>query len=337
MTEKKAELVAPASLLSDIDCRSLSESYYNNIYVNSNELNNTISVLSDKKKDSLLVAQAYDLIGRYTTASRIRSCGSFIEIAINESDYEDVKVSNANFCKNRFCPQCAVRRSMKIFGQLSKIFDVISSEYEFLFLTLTVRNCNRDKLNETLDLLFNGFRCLTHGSAGKQFQQIAKGTFRTLEVTYNKRSDTFHPHLHVLVAVEKQYFSSRYYLNQKQFTDIWQRCCRLDYVPMVNVQKVKNRISGLKEVSKYSIKPSDLLADRNPLSVAYLLDDLLVMEKRHLVSMTGVFRKIHRQLNLVDPELADLTDEDEINPVINYIIVQYHWDVGLKYYSRFVR
>ena len=45
---------------------------------------------------------------------------------------------------------------------------------------------------------------------------VIKGYVRKLEITYNKERDDYNPHFHVLIAVNKSYFTDKnYYINQK--------------------------------------------------------------------------------------------------------------------------
>lgn len=48
---------------------------------------------------------------------------------------------------------CAWRRSLKIFGQVSKVMDHVEKNYNYryIFLTLTVKNCYGEDLKDTLD------------------------------------------------------------------------------------------------------------------------------------------------------------------------------------------
>lgn len=65
-----------------------------------------------------------------------------------------------------------------------------------------------------------------------------------MEVTHNtqygtKNFDTYHPHFHVLIAVNKSYFTSRDYLSQARWTAAWQQALQVDYTPIVDVRRIK--------------------------------------------------------------------------------------------------
>ena len=75
---------------------------------------------------------------------------------------------------------CSWRRSLKIFGQVSRVMDYVEENYNYryIFLTLTVKNCYGEDLRDTLDLMTKSFNKL---SERKAFKQAVKGYFRSLE------------------------------------------------------------------------------------------------------------------------------------------------------------
>ena len=79
---------------------------------------------------------------------------------------------------------------------------------EFIFLTLTAPNVKGDKLEEEIRKYNKSFDKLMKRN---EVKNIVKGYIRKLEVTYNsdmssKSYDTYHPHFHVVIAVNKTYF-----------------------------------------------------------------------------------------------------------------------------------
>ncbi|HAT4163561.1 TPA: protein rep [Clostridium perfringens] len=92
-----------------------------------------------KKLNNLELAESYKRLG-LKKAYRVKECGTLL--SFKRIDEELKKLFKANFCKDRLCPMCTWRRSMKIFGQVSKVMDraLEDKEYRFLFLKLTVKN-----------------------------------------------------------------------------------------------------------------------------------------------------------------------------------------------------
>lgn len=289
------------------------------------------------KINSLAIADSFYRLG-VKKAERVRDCGNFLEF----KKFEDntLKLHLANFCKVRLCPMCAWRRSLKIFAQVSKVMTAMTENYDynFLFLTLTCKNVQADELSTQIDILFRAFSLLTKR---KQFKKVVKGWFRCLEVTYNSDEDTFHPHFHCVLAVPPFFFTHKeYYITQKEWAELWQGCLKVDYIPIVDVRRFKESSRGVgrevAEVSKYAVKTSDLIIKRPDGQVYEKLTDYLVMTfdvalaYRRLIAFGGIFKELHKQLNLDDAEDGDLihVDDNDIRDDLKYIIVRYCWNVG---------
>lgn len=281
-----------------------------------------------KKEMSSVLSVVYSMLEFDSRSERVSECGSFLEFRVSS---EDVKLQHANFCKDRLCPMCNWRRSLKIFSQVSKVMDSMA-EYEFIFLTLTVKNCAAADLPKTVDVLLSGWRYLYNKN--KEFKSVICGTFRSLEVTRNKKNGTYHPHLHCILAVKPSYFKEGY-ITQRRWSELWANACDLDYNPVVYVQKVKNTGKGitgaLVEAIKYSVKGSDML-DKYDLkkSAENVSAFLSALSGRRLCGWTGIFSKLRKQLNLDDPEDGDLvhTSDDTLREDVAFMIVRYSWRCG---------
>lgn len=293
-----------------------------------------------KKLKNLELAESYKRLG-LKKAYRVEECGTLLSFKIIDEDLK--KLFKANFCKDRLCPMCIWRRSMKIFGQVSKVMDraLEDKEYRFLFLTLTVKNCIGEELSSEIDRMFNSLKLLFKR---KEVKGIVIGYFRGLEVTYNEECDTYHPHFHIILMVNKSYFKkSDKYLTQKDWTNLWKDCLKVDYTPIVNVKAFKTASKeqtrkSICEVAKYTVKDNDYLFEDIEMTdntVAILNN---VLKGRRLIAFGKEFRKIHKELNLDDAEKGDLinTDvDDTVRPEIKEIIENYKWNFGFKQYFRF--
>lgn len=329
------------------------------MYLNSNKesAKNQMEILSDKnlkgqerpwrenKLKTLLLAESYERLG-LKKSYRVKECASYLQF----KQFKDgtSKLNGANFCKVRLCPMCAWRRSKKIFAQVSKVMDkaLEIKDYRFLFLTLTCRNVEGTELSSTLDDLFKAFNLLTKR---KQVNQAVKGWFRALEITHNldvksKDYDTYHPHFHVILMVNKSYFTdTKFYLSQKDWTSLWKDSLKVDYTPVVNIKAFKTGTKkqvakSVSESAKYTVKDNDFLIEGNEEmtdSAVMVLDKALT--NRRLVAFGGELRKIHKALNLDDIEKGDLVntgDDEEIRDDLDYIIVHCFWHVGYNQYYK---
>ena len=293
-----------------------------------------------KKLKNLELAESYKRLG-LKKAYRVEECGTLLSFKKIEEELK--KLFKANFCKDRLCPMCSWRRSMKVFGQVSKVMDraLEDKEYRFLFLTLTVKNCTGEELSKLIDKIFKSLELLFKR---KEVKNIVIGYFRGLEVTYNKDSDTYHPHFHIILMVNKSYFKkSDKYLTQKDWTNLWKDCLKVDYTPIVNVKAFKTASKeqtrkSICEVAKYTVKDNDYLFEDIEMTdnTVAILNNAL--KGRRLIAFGKEFRKIHKELNLDDAEKGDLinTDvDDTVRPEIEEIIENYKWNFGFKQYFKF--
>lgn len=306
-----------------------------------------------KKVRSLRLVDLYQEIGLDGRSNRVFSCGTFLEFRVTE---QEKRLHGANFCRDRFCPMCNWRRSLKIFGQVSQIMNVLEARgYRFLFLTLTVRNCKGQDFPATVKMIFDGWRKFYHDyfRKGKALKGVVCGAFRSLETTINHKTGEFHPHLHVILAVTPDYFHKSY-IKQEQWAEMWREACGLDYKPIVDIRTVApkrdkrtNEMSlagAVAEVAKYAVKDDDYLTTAESeeldgqLSLSgadrtyYLRVLMQGLTGRRLVDMVGCFREVKRALGLDDAEDGDLIHVDpdeEIREDVAYLIVRYRWRNGV--------
>ena len=145
-------------------------------------------------------------------AERVRSCGDFLEFLVSA---DSRFLHRANFCHDKLCPMCNWRRSLKMFSQVSRIMDKLESDgYRFLFLTLTVRNCDGENFADTVSGILSGWNRLIQrvpfrATRGKV--PVVVGAARFLEVTvhYSFEADSYHPHIHAILAVKQDYFKNQ--------------------------------------------------------------------------------------------------------------------------------
>lgn len=309
----------------------------------------------DKKLNSIDLADSYKRLSNYheyliNKYYRVKYCGSYLEFKRFIDD--SLKLNRANFCKVRLCPMCGWRRSLKIYGQVSRVMDCIdSNNYRFIFLTLTCRNVPGGDLSKAIDKLFYSFNKFTKR---KKFKQSIKGFFRALEVTHNldKSSlfyDTYHPHIHMVLVVQKSYFKKpELYFTHDDWVNIWKSCLKVDYRPIVHVKRFidvngKGVSKGIAEIAKYTVKDTDYIVKDDGRNIDEEMTDstVLILDEalanRRLISFGGMLYDIHQKLNLDDAEDGDLihTDnDDDIRDDLKYVIEQYSWNVGYKQYYK---
>jgi plasmid rolling circle replication initiator protein Rep len=227
---------------------------------------------------------------------------------VPEADHGELrlKLSSAKFCRVRHCPVCQWRRSLmwkaKAYQVLPTIVEAFP-RYRWLFLTLTVRNCLITELRETLTWMHESFKRMTKL---KVFPAI--GWLKSTEVTRG-RDGSAHPHFHCLLLVKPSYFSGKDYIKQSEWVDIWRRCLRIDYPPVLDVQAVKQGSKPMQlvpELLKYCVKESDLVADRE-----WFLELTRQMHNMRCVATGGVLKDYLKALEHEPEDLIGEGGDDE--------------------------
>lgn len=233
-------------------------------------------------------------------AQRIDLCAQLLSFEIVSGEQQpQLKLSKARFCKVRTCPICQWRKSLRWKAKTYSILPSIVKEYptyRWLFLTLTVKNCQINELRDTLFWLNKSWQRL---SQRKKFPAI--GWIRTTEVTLGKRK-TAHPHFHCLLLVKPSYFGKNY-IKQNEWVNMWRSCTQIDYIPLVDIRPVKREhqpMMLIPEILKYSIKESDLIKNRE-----WFLELTKQMSNMRTVATGGVIKKYFKQLKQTKRNIAD--------------------------------
>ena len=208
------------------------------------------------------------MLQRDRRSEHIQVCGSMLQF-LKERNLvsEEIRrrLVKGNFCKYRFCPMCQWRMARKVCREVLGRLRTIEESHNgvaLLFLTLTIKNEPLTELNRTIKHLSQAFKRLQQS---KQYRDAVLGSIRAIEfLGDHTEKDECHPHFHCLLVVNKSYFKSRDYINFEEWTNLWQRSLRVNYRPVINVQRVKPKgkmsaiVAAALEVVKYSVTSSDL-------------------------------------------------------------------------------
>jgi len=287
----------------------------------------------EKKAKTVILADTYNRIGYFRYADRVKSCACHLFFRVGDG----VQVFHETiFCQVRLCPMCQARRSLKVFNQVSKVMDACQAQHPDLqpiFLTLTVKNCSGDKLDETIRHIFDSWRKLIRH---RRFNNQIKGWFRALEVTYNKKTNSYHPHIHAILMVEKTYFhpSNKKYIDQPEWRRLWAVSARLDYDPRVDIRKVRKNRSNMSktvvEVAKYAVKDTDFVGNDK---VTKVFTDALY--RKRLFAFGGVLHDTAKEINAEKPDDGNLVHiDDAVREDVATVIVRYSWSFGIGDYIR---
>jgi plasmid rolling circle replication initiator protein Rep len=301
-----------------------------------------------------------------TYSAKIQQCGNWLRMVEAHNGY---KLIDARFCKVPICPMCQFRRALKWKAKALELLPKVQEQYpshRWLFLTLTIRNCELDDLKATIKRLNDAFNRLS-----KQSKFPFVGLVKSVEVTrawdcYDKFTGKFigrhgskwifdyeaknntalrceptsevHPHLHVMGLVPSTYFNGKYYLKQAEWTEMWQKALRIDYVPIVDIRAIKCKkgqkivptpeefeadkntdsgmISAICETLKYTVKEQDLIGKYctdDQVNSQWLKKVTEQLYRSRKVEYRGVIKEIGKELEAAynDDDLIGINDNDD--------------------------
>jgi plasmid rolling circle replication initiator protein Rep len=268
----------------------------------------------------------------------------FVQITNLSTGEIFLKLHATKFCRVPRCPSCQFAKMRKWIARsqsLTKKLFADHPEARYIFLTLTVKNCHVTDLDLTIKSM---------NSAWQRLSQLdvfpADGFLKTLEFTreyrcthqHNHKSsdnksskrcshcrptDYIHPHFHCLLMVKESYFSGKNYLSQKKWTELWRKSLRVEYIPIVNVKRVKSLSSknngmyeAVRETLKYALKSDDLLSGVSTSGMSeqdFLIEITNQLIHKKLVSTGGLLKKYLSELEKDPEELIHFDDEQPLD------------------------
>ena len=299
------------------------------------------------RANSDIVRDTYNSLGYARYPDRINDCSRLLEFVLKKDfDQESIfKLKQAKFCRVRWCPVCQWRRTLMWRSRFYKAIPLLKKDYpkiQFLFLTLTVKNCEVENLRDTINWMHNSWRKLVHR---KRFPAL--GWVRATEVTKDKNGKA-HPHFHCILIVNGSYFTNKEYVTQAEWRKLWQKSLKVDYDPSVDIKKVKllksrqkaisKRLGreltendilfyGLMECLKYSVKESDLISDPQ------WLDSITQqLHKTRAIALGGLFKQY---LSENEPEdLINIELEENIEVLEEEGKFLFGWREKVKRYQQ---
>lgn len=291
------------------------------------------------------LAKLYETIGYSRYSERIGECSQWLAYAMQSNDEGQIKLKlrEARFCRVRYCAVCQWRRQLMWRARFYKALPQIQEAFptaRWIFVTLTVKNCELTNLRATLTWMNGAWHKLI-----KRKEFPALGFIKSVEVT-RKADGTAHPHFHCLMLVPAGYFSSQKYMSQAKWVALWQSCLKTDYAPILDVRAVKSTkgtsedtpeasnaamLRAICETLKYAVKPGDLLADPK------WLDELTKqLQKTRAVSVGGCLKEFFSEdepEDLINGEIEEdeKTEDDTILDFVwSSIVKRYKKDDGKK-------
>lgn len=262
-----------------------------------------------------------------TGRERFANCGTWLEMKADK-DLKIVKLNRANFCTNRFCPMCAWRKSIKEAMRISVLMDYIEAEHDkvFIMVTLTAPNVSGEALVREINKYNKAFKEFARSA---EIRAMNRGYIRKLEITYSEKRNDYHPHFHVVFAVDKQYFkrSGGTYITHERWRDLWREAMGDDSIKMLRVERLKKvgeeqikngeirQSSAANEIAKYAAKDADYGHSQEVFDAFYM-----ALKGRQIITHNGLFaasNKLYKAGELDSYIKADKTEY--------YWVLEYGW------------
>ena len=192
---------------------------------------------------------------------RRMSCGRWAKMAHNV-ERSRAEIIDTRLCGLRTCPICAKitanRNERRITSTLEEAQKAKMSrdhaQYKLLGVTYTVPNCTGEELRAELQNIGRAVKSILAHKGDKnrnRITAIAKGYVYSLEVTRNNKTGLYHPHVHIVLAVNASYGKGKDYISKAEWAEIWAKYSHRETTAAAQyVRVVKNIHQAVKYVTK---------------------------------------------------------------------------------------
>jgi len=179
-----------------------------------------------------------DLSEKYTT--RLLDCRSSAWFVRHE-DTGRVRIA-AKQCRLRWCYHCSESRQQFITQAILPWYSKVKSPK---LLTVTLRH-NDKPLPEQIDFLYRSFAKFRNR---KLLKDAIRGGIWFFQITYNQKSQQWHPHIHALLDAD--------YMLHAELMTIWSKIT--DGSTIVHIRAVHDPAKTLSHNARYAARPSALI------------------------------------------------------------------------------
>ena len=236
-------------------------------------------------------------------ATSMEICGEVLAFAPDENG--ELRFRSSWFCRNRLCPMCIKRRSLKQYAEACRLVQAMPSG-TWLHLVLTIPNVPFGELGEAISRMN---RASSEFFREPVIRRAFRGVLRVLEVTYNPQRDDWHPHFHCLIWAPKSYCTNpKLYIKHDRLLELWRAAVHLP-VKELYISRIRDPLAAVPEVVKYCFKPytPDGVHGVSELEFYEMIYDAL--HGRRCIQTYGEIRKTVRALRL------DLEGEEDCSPI----------------------
>lgn len=280
---------------------------------------------------------------------QVHQCAEVLTFSVTDptADKNGLRLKQAWFCKNKLCPVCSWRKSLLNAHQLMEVLQVAFERQptaRLIMITLSLKNCDGMDIASTIDKLNSSWRKMLKY---KVIKRIMIGYFKSVEITYNPKTDSYHPHLHILAMVPSNYFTTNY-INHDDWVALWQRATQVPYTPVVDVRRAyfkdaqgkKQDITAktankakkpVAEVTKYVSKPLGAHNLKDKKRKQKVVSDLLtgLARKKHIhygLLFGEIHKELHGKKHEEDDNLINFNEFSDDEKGLFEVVARWNWD-----------
>ncbi|SOB76012.1 Replication protein [Marinobacter sp. LV10R510-11A] len=230
---------------------------------------------------------------RQTDGHRLLNCAKYVRTYRTPSNDTFI---DALYCKHTHCPLCQRQKARKYRSKIHQLLDqnpyLLDSKW--LYLTLTVRDCNVEDLRPTGDIMVKAFQRMR---TRKLWKDNVLGGIRFIEVTESQVDrESVHPHFHCLLLVRPSMFAGNNYVSTVKWASEWQKALQAHYEPKVHIKRFNGKPDEIRSLivghAGYSMKPRKTVLDRR----RFLIMTHEMRDLRRAESF-GIIRTLFSELN----------------------------------------
>lgn len=241
------------------------------------------------------------VLGHMVTS--METCGEVLAFAPDENG--EMRFRSSWFCRNRLCPMCIKRRSLKQYAEACRLVQAMPVG-TWLHLVLTIPNVPFGELGESISRMN---KASSEFFRAPMIRRAFRGILRVLEVTYNQRRDDWHPHFHCLIWAPKSYCTNpRLYLKHETLLQLWAEAVGLP-VKELHITRIKDPLEAVPEVVKYCFKPYEPEGLGGLSELEFYESIWAALHGRRTIQTYGEIRRTVRELRL------DLEGDGEDDPI----------------------
>ncbi len=158
-------------------------------------------------------------------AGRLRSCSKEWEVAFHKN-LKVKELKKTSLCRDKFCVNCQSALAQSRAHRFTPLFEEHLKVGTVYHGTFTVPNCSGRDLDKTVDKIYKCFSMFikylngTKKVSGIDFSVLSySSAVKSLEVSFNKKTGLYHPHLHVLFSFGKDIVLNKVIINKFSFSN----------------------------------------------------------------------------------------------------------------------